>query len=175
MAEIIKEGMGVYEPPYDLPNLLDMKKRVEYPFGADQMVKLRLESFLISLVRTHHMSNSTEPAEYSERKLQEIHQYIIEHYMEKISLDNICFLFATNKTALCLNFKKEYHMTILNYINHLKIEEAKVLLRKNELSVTEISYKLGFSSVHYFCRLFKKATGQSPKEYVTTIRSRLNL
>ena len=175
LAEIIKEGMSVYAPPYDLPNLLDMKKRKTYPFGADQMVKLRLEIFLITLVRAHHNSTEIKTTLYSKNKLEEIHQYITEHYMDKITLDNICFLFNTNKTSLCLNFKKEYHITILNYINDLKLSEAKALLRENELSVTEIATRLGFGSVHYFCRLFKKATGQPPKEYASSIRSRLQI
>lgn len=57
----------------------------------------------------------------------------------------------------------------------LRIKKAKALLRKNELSVTEISDKLGFSSIHYFCRIFKKMTGNSPKNYIKTIRSRLEI
>ena len=48
-------------------------------------------------------------------------------------------------------------------------------IRKNELSVTQISENLGFNSIHYFCRVFKKTTGQSPKEYIKTIRSKLEL
>lgn len=175
LADIIKEGMSVYAPPYDLPYLLDMKKRDEYPFGADQMIKLRLEAFLIMLVRSYQQPSPPEIPEHTNDKLEEIYQYISEHYMEKITLDNICFLFGTNKTSLCLNFKKEYGMTILNFINDLKIKEAKILLRENRMSVTEISNKLGFNSVHYFCRLFKKLTNQSPKEYAATIRSKLDL
>ena len=93
------------------------------------------------------------------------HRYITEHYTEKILLDNICFLFGTNKTSLCQSFKSEYGITILNYIDQLKIEDAKKLLLEQKLSVTEISEQLGFNSIHYFCRYFKKHTGLSPKEY----------
>ena len=42
LTEIIKEGRSVFCPPYDVPNQRDMKKRKEYPFGADQMIKLKL-------------------------------------------------------------------------------------------------------------------------------------
>lgn len=175
LAEVVKEGMNVYEPPYDMPNLLDMKKRKEYSFGADQLLKLRLEMFLISLIRSNQSLSIPQIVEYADGNAEEIHQYILEHYKEKISLDNICFLFGINKTSLCQNFKKEYGTTILNYINNLKLEEAKRLLRENHLSVTEISELLGFNSVHYFCRLFKKSLKQSPKEYTKTIRSKLDL
>lgn len=176
LAEIMQEGMNVYAPPYDLPDQTDMKKREDYPFGADQMIKLRLETFLITLVRSQRRQAYASLASFPAGSgVAAVHQYLTEHYSEKIPLSNLCFLFGTNKTTLCKSFKAEYGTTILNYINSLKIREAKALLRENELSITEISEKLGFNSIHYFCRLFKKATGQAPKEYTATIRSKLNL
>lgn len=176
LAEIMKEAMNVYAPPYDQPNISDMKKRKDYPFGADQMIKLRLETFLITLVRDcQNPSHLARTAFSASSGIAEVHQYIIEHYKEKITLDNLCFLFGTNKTTLCRSFKCEYGTTILKYINDLKMKEAKTLLRENKLSITEISEKLGFGSIHYFCRLFKNQTGRPPKEYVKTIRSKLDL
>ncbi len=175
IADAMKEGMSVYTPPFDLPNLPEMKKRDDFPFGADQMIKLKLEALLISLIRGSMQLQSTHSSEvYQQSRLEAIHQYITENYTEKILLDNICFIFGTNKTTLCKDFKSEYKTTVLNYINGLKIREAKALLRENKLSVTEISEKLGFNSIHYFSRLFKKVTGHSPKEYSTSIRSKFD-
>ncbi len=176
LSEIMKEGMNVYAPPYDIPNTPEMTKRAVYPFAADQMLKINLEAFLIALVREYgkksaRANNATLP----DGKLAEIYNYIHEHYTEKITLDDICFLFATNKTSLCCKFKSEYGITVLNYIHKLKIETAKVLIREQKLSITEISESLGFGSIHYFCKLFKKHTDLSPKEYSKTIKSRLNL
>ena len=51
LADVMKEGMSVYTPPFDLPDVVDMIKRDEFPFGADQMIKLKLEAFLISIIR----------------------------------------------------------------------------------------------------------------------------
>ncbi len=174
LAEIMQEGMSVFESPYNDPK--NMKKKDNYPFGADQMLKLKLEMFIISLIR-----ENTEPLQksssvtYTGSKIEDIYRYVSEHYNTKITLDNICFLFGTNKTTLCKSFKEEYGITIFNYINQLKINEAKALLRENKLSVTQISDKLGFSSIHYFSRMFKMFEHQSPSEYIKTIRSRLNL
>lgn len=176
LAEILREGMSVFAPPYDTPNITDMKKREEYPYGADQMIKLRLEMFLITLVRDF-VEESSVPSfsAINENSAEDIKRYIDEHYTENIQLDNICFIFGTNKTSLCKNFKNAYGTTILGYINSLKLQEAKRLLRQNKLSVTEISEKLGFTSIHYFCKFFKKTTGNSPVEYSRSIRSKLNL
>ncbi len=176
LSEVMQEGMSVFEPPYNTPNIRDMKKRESYPFGADQMLKLKLEMFFINLIReTKEPSQKSDAVAQSGSKLEDIYRYVSEHYNSKITLDNICFLFGTNKTTLCKSFKQEYGITIFNYINQLKINEAKVLLRENKLSVTEISDRLGFNSIHYFSRMFKMFEHQSPSEYIKTIRSRLNL
>ena len=177
LARIMAEGMSIYEPPYDIPNTAYMKKRKEFPFGADQMIKIGLEGFLITLVRDFcENKKSTTTADGSALgNIQAIHQYITKNYTTKITLDNLCFLFGTNKTTLCRSFRHEYGTTVLSYINSLKIKEAKALLRENKLSVTEISEQLGFSSIHYFSRQFKKITGHSPKEYSQSIRSKFDL
>ena len=176
IADVMKEGMSVYLPPYDLPDVSEMNKREDFPFGADQMVKLKLEALLITLVRgTKQLQDSRISTVLHQSRLEEIHQYITENFTEKILLDNICFIFGTNKTTLCKDFKSEYKTTVLNYVNSLKVREAKALLRQNKLSVTEISEKLGFNSIHYFSRLFKKTTGHSPKEYQASILSKFDL
>ncbi len=173
LADIMKEGMNVYAPPYDQPNTPEMNKRDEFPFGADQMIKLKLEMFLILLIRGNIQLQPSSAAEVHElSRIETIHQYITENYTEKILLDNICFIFGTNKTTLCQDFKNQYKTTVINYINSLKIKEAKALLRENKLTVTEISERLGFNSIHYFSRQFKKITGHSPKEYAQSIRSK---
>lgn len=175
LARIMAEGMSIYEPPYDIPNTTCMKKRKDFPFGADQMIKIGLESFLIMLVREFSKpSESAEPAHSTSlSNIQAIHQYVCENYNTKITLDNLCFLFGTNKTTLCKSFRQEYGTTVLNYITSLKIHEAKYLLRQNKMTATQIAEALGYESIHYFCRQFKKTTGQSPTEYAKTIRSRL--
>ncbi len=167
LAEVVKEGMSVYAPPYDIPNTLEMKKRESYPFGADQMIKIRLEHLLIQLIREKKIQDTArENIWHSDWKTFDIHQYITENYREKITLDNLCFLFGTNKTTLCREFREKYGSTIQEYIHHLRIREAKTLLKDGRLTVTEVAEKVGFSSVHYFCRAFKILEGVTPGEYI---------
>lgn len=177
LARVMAEGMSIYEPPYDIPNTTYMKKRRDFPFGADQMIKIGLESFLITLVRDFCENENAKEITHDTTlgNIQAIHQYVTENYNTKITLDNLCFLFGTNKTTLCKSFRQEYGTTILNYINSLKIREAKSLLRKNQMNSTQIAESLGYESIHYFCRQFKKATGQTPTEYAKSIRSKLNI
>ena len=175
LAKILQEAMNIYEPPYDVPNTTYMKKRKDYRFGTDQMIKLSLEAFLILLVREYLSSNAkTSKGTDAEENSDPVHRYISENYNSKITLANLCFLFSTNKTTLCRNFKEKHGDTVMNYINKLRIREAKILLREGKDGITEISDRIGYDSVHYFSRIFKKYTGQSPSEYQKSVKSKLN-
>lgn len=175
LTEIIKEGRSVFLPPYDVPNLKDMKKRKKTPFGADQMLKLKLEIFLIQLIRSLE-TESYRIADFKpDTKTEEICAYIDAHYKEKITLDNLCFLFGTNKTTLCKNFKEAYGETIINYINRQRIKKAKKLMREGEMNLTQVAQASGFSSIHYFSKTFKTFEKKSPSEYLSTIKSKLEM
>lgn len=173
LTDVIKEGRSVFLPPYDVPNFRDMKKRSDYPFGADQMIQLKLEAFLIELVRTSDFSLQKSSSAKAGSKMQEVHRYIEENFREHIRLDELCFLYGTNKTTLCASFKEEYGTTVLGYINHLKIKESKRLLREGNFNLTQIASMVGFSSLHYFSRIFKQYENQSPSEYIRSIKSKL--
>ncbi len=169
LARIMQEGMSIYEPPYDVPNMTYMPKRAEYPFGADQLIKIGLEALLIGLVRGAQADAAAEHSIIPADSIQAVRQYIQENFHTRITLANLCFLFGMNKTTLCQSFRQKYGTTVLNYINDLRVEEAKKFLLRGGLSITEISDALGFSSVHYFCRLFKKHTQLSPTEFAKNI------
>ena len=175
LTEIIKEGRTVFEGPYDIPNLRDMKKKKNYPFGADQMIKLKLETFLIELVRASEVELLNPENEAGDRSLSEICDYLRANFKEKITLSELCFIFGTNKTTLCSMFKKATGDTVIGYINALRIKEAKNLMREGCYNLSEIALMLRFSSLHYFSRLFKKMEGISPSDYIGTIKSRLDV
>ncbi len=174
LTEIVNEGRNVFFPPYDVPNVKDMKKRTNFVFGADQMLKIRLEAFLIELLRTTKASARYKHDIHSEHNYEEISAYINNNFNQKISLNDLCAIFGTNKTTLCRNFRQMYGMTIVNYVNKLRVKQAKVLLREGELGVSQIATMVGFDSVHYFSKTFKKFESKSPLEYINTIKSKLD-
>ncbi len=53
----------------------------------------------------------------------------------------------------------------------MKIDFARQLIRDNDMNFTQISDFLGYSSIHYFSRQFKKITGMTPTEYATSIKA----
>jgi AraC-like DNA-binding protein len=70
-----------------------------------------------------------------------------------------------SKRSLQNKIKSESNTSFVKIINNLLIEEAKLMLIETDFNVTEIAYKLGFSYLQYFTRLFKELVGQSPSSY----------
>lgn len=177
LTEVVKEGRTVFLPPYDIPYDEDMKKRTIYPFGADQMIRLRLELFLISLIRSYKNNDSSSQILDCEEtdSLREIRQYIDTNYCTNIRLEELCMLFHTNKTSLCNRFRETYGTTILEHVNKMRIRQAKILLRDDRLNITQIASQTGFSTVHYFSQIFKKHEHLTPSEYRKTMKAQFEL
>ena len=97
--------------------------------------------------------------------MQKILDYINENYVKIVNLDEISEKFYITKSHLCRIFKKTAGLSVIKYINGLKIQKACNLLDKTELSITEISFECGYNSTMYFCRIFKQLTGFSPLKY----------
>lgn len=106
----------------------------------------------------------TVPSEI-ENTIEELESFIRQHYRENLNLSELADKYHFNHSYLTKTFKKQKGISPLRLINTLRIDDAKELLQNEELSVREISEMLGFSNQHYFSRMFKDMTGQTPKEY----------
>ncbi len=165
LAEIIKEGRNVFAPPYNVP-VFDMKKKKTAPFCSEQMLKILLEYFLIGLSRRFSTSYVVEETKKSEKvSIDEITNYLSDNFCEKITIDELAFIFRTNRSTLCKLFKQHTGKTVIEYLNDKKLVVAKHKILNTEKTLTEIAYELNFDSIHYFTRFFKKMTGISPKQY----------
>ena len=91
--------------------------------------------------------------------------YINKNISNAISVDDICFAVGISKYHFCREFKKHTGLTVMEYILQTRIVLAKNDLLKTKLSITEISERNGFSSVSFFCRVFKEEEKLSPLQY----------
>lgn len=91
--------------------------------------------------------------------------YIKEHLAERISLDQAAAQVYLSKSYFCRIIKSELGCTFTEYVNRLRIERSKALLRSPQLSIAEISLAVGFDDQSYFTRIFKKQTGLSPGKF----------
>ncbi len=91
--------------------------------------------------------------------------YMKAHFNQNISLDKIAFEAGLSKFYFSREFKKITGMTPITYLNILRCNEAKKLLKKNKYTVHEISEMCGFLNDSYFSKTFKKHIGVLPYEY----------
>lgn len=90
--------------------------------------------------------------------------YIHDHLFEKISLEDAAASCSLSLSHFKTKFKEETGSTPRTFINYLKIEQAKLLLKQHH-SVTETALLLGFDTPNYFSATFRKYTGFTPGQY----------
>lgn len=94
-------------------------------------------------------------------------RYVEEHIGEKLSGQMIADALGVSRTYLSSQFKHETGINLNNFINQEKINEAKLLLKTTDLSITDIAGHLAFSSQSHLQSVFKKIAGITPAEYRT--------
>lgn len=169
---ILEEGSRCFAEPLDILYQTRLVFSEDAPFGSSQLLKNYLEALLIMLIRRGAQILNTERTSDSVKQHNEkmiadsIIRLLTKHISDQnFSLDTVCSNVCFSKSYLKRLFKKHTGFSIIDYYNNLKTQKAMLLLRQGELSITEISETLGFSSIHYFSRMFKQRTGTSPSEY----------
>ena len=94
--------------------------------------------------------------------------FLQENLAASLSLSQIAAGCSMSVSKLKLLFREKAGTGPIDYLIKLRIERAQHLIRKGEQNFTEIAEALGFASLHYFSRQFKRVTGMSPSEYADT-------
>ena len=97
--------------------------------------------------------------------LQAALDYIVANLHKELSVLSIAKATGISKTALYKKFHQALGCTVSEYINRKRVESAAVLMKSTDLSMEEISQKVGFTSASYFSRTFKRINGVSPVNY----------
>jgi two-component system, response regulator YesN len=104
---------------------------------------------------------STKHVDRLERTLHYIHT----HYTEKISLEDASAYAAISPTYFSKIFKEEIGLSFTRYINQIRINHAKTLLKTTPCTLIEVAGLVGFEDQSYFSRVFKQEVGISPGKY----------
>ena len=106
--------------------------------------------------------------------LSEILAYMNKRITEPITIEEICHEFYISRSSLQALFKTHLNSSPKNYLLNIKLQKSKELIRENQYTISEIAYMLGFSSIHYFSRLFKKYFNTTPSAYAKKIAESQN-
>lgn len=100
--------------------------------------------------------------EYDEIEI--VHRFIMSNYAKPLNLEDILSFYPHSKSKLCHNFKEKYNCTIFDFITRTRLKHAKSLISTHpNLKLKEIASSCGFNDISYFCKMYKKYYGKSPK------------
>lgn len=137
--------------------------------GSDDYIRdMRINeklAALLTVIMSESWNSEKRPVDTKRRNVQDVKEYIDEHYMDKIVLDELAERFYVSKFYLTRLFKEQFGSSVNNYIIHVRITHAKELLRFSDQSVEGIGAKCGMEDANYFARMFRKVEGISPTEY----------
>lgn len=176
LANIIREAREAYSSPLNDPSLKKLEKRNNRPFGCEQLIRVYLEQMLIHLIRKGSSVNTVSKLSSSVKERSDadlmlrIQGYLNENVCKTLTFEDVCRFSQLSRTNLKVLFKEKTGAGVMEYFKKLKIEEAKRMIREGEYNFTEIAYKLGYSSIHYFSRHFKKVTNMTPSEYACSVK-----
>lgn len=131
----------------------------------DMKICLALTSLLTLLMEESWQPEGPASPTAKGSDLAPVKEYLEEHFREKITLDQLAAKFYMNKYYLAHMFKQQYGVPVNQYLQQIKITQAKQLLRFSDFSMEKIAAESGLGDANYFSRVFKKVEGVTPGEY----------
>jgi AraC-like DNA-binding protein/quercetin dioxygenase-like cupin family protein len=136
--------------------------------GWELLAKAWFTEFLVTVCRLSASGDQAAP-DVGEGPVAVALGCIHERYAERLTLDDLATVAGVSSGHLGEIFKERTGVTIHQYLNKLRVERARTLLAETDLSITEICHRAGFEDSGYLTRVFKRATGMSPRAYRQTI------
>ena len=170
--KIMTEDAGIYTSggAYSYLNLL---LYLIDKYAGREIAVLISKSFMIDIDR-----NSQSPfiifkgqKEHEDEQIKKAQEFIESNYQEKITVEQLASTLALSRRNLERRFKKATANTVVEYIQRVKIEAAKICLETSRENISEVMYKVGYNDTKAFRTTFKKITGLSPVQY----RNKYNL
>lgn len=130
----------------------------------DMRINGKLNDLLTLLMESswHREAHTNAPKKMD---ISLVKSFLDEHYKEKLSLESVASHFFIDKHYLARLFKEQYGVTLVTYLQQVRITHAKRMLRFTDKSIEEIGLECGIGELNYFSRVFKKLEGVSPSEF----------
>lgn len=180
LGQIITETRKAFCTPLNNPYICKLERYPQAPFGSEQIIKMSLESMLISIFRRFADNCPIFPYEETAHPLrhknndvyiEQLTQYMTQHITDKLTVAQICKDNMIGRSQLQKIFHQEKHCGVIEHFSRMKINAAKQLIRENRYNYSQIANMLSYSSYQYFSLQFKKYTRMTPSEYHHSIMS----
>ncbi len=111
----------------------------------------------------------TRPGRAS-RVLEEALSYVREHYQQDLTLESVAKYVSLSPYYLSHLLRREYGFTFVNYVTRVRVEEARALLLRDDVTISSVSAAVGYDDPGYFTKVFRRVTGMTPGAYRATMK-----
>lgn len=109
------------------------------------------------------------PYNSADQRIQTVTNYIYDNLGSRINVDDLASLIGLNTSYFGTLFNKTTGLSVKEYVNRIRIDNAENLLSSGEYSVNEAAHRSGFDDAFYFSRVFKKIKGYSPSKVALNV------
>lgn len=143
---------------YNLAHLNTQEARI--------IAELTLTELLVLLFQNQNLAELKSSDMTTNGVLNDIVRFIQDNIDMELSVELLAQKAAMSKTTLFRTFKREFNISPIDFVNKTRIEKAKSLMENiPNLSISEISYSVGFNNPNYFSKIFKQYIQQSPTDF----------
>ena len=135
--------------------------------------ELAIKSYLLQavfLLLPYGVSGKNQDTESASEKLKTVLDYIYLHYAEALSIKELAAQCYFSEYYFMRFFKKHMHMTVIEYLNNLRMEKAVELFEQGHTSIIEVSMSVGFHSLSYFHKIFREKFSMTPKQFLQQLQ-----
>lgn len=179
LMDVIRTAVRICEPVKASEQVSGMRVRDNVPDVVLSFIYSSLERFLaIVYCRLRKidllLDESQKVSRFmdSSRLVAQAREYLMAHVHEQLTVREVCLHLGVSQTTLTEKFRREMNQGVMAYFTQLKVTEAKKRIQASASSIGEIAEALGFSSVNYFSKVFKRYTGVTPTEYSRHVSKR---
>jgi transcriptional regulator GlxA family with amidase domain len=151
--------------------MLHFVERLFTPAVADEVshhftheLKRSYESMLLA---------SEEKDTHHDEQIIKIQEWLKQHYQNEVTLKTLAAKFDISVRSFNRRFRLAAGQTPLQYLQEVRLQQAKALLKQSNLSIAEIAYAVGYQDTSHFSTLFKRVNAITPNEYRHLVRTKL--
>ena len=98
-------------------------------------------------------------------RMNKIYHYLMKNFRQKVSLAEIAELINMTETSFSRYFKSRVNKSFSDFLKELRIDYARKLLNENKVSINQVSYESGYTTLSNFNKQFREVTGKTPLQY----------
>lgn len=171
-----KSVLGIAITGATRDRVAEMMQRIRQMSGMEKLLHLLqlLHQISIGAGDLYTLSNQGATGTHmrDSERINKIYEYVMQHFTQPISLDDISGILNMCPSTFCRYFRKHTRKNFTHFLNEIRIGHACKMLIEGDVSITEICFMSGYNNIAYFNRQFKAMKQMTPKAFKQAYNNR---